>query len=234
MYMSLGTAIFEFLWLAGSRRRSELKNVFCIEASSRERFEAARAKGRGVVLAASHTGNWDLVACALAASGVPLRIITKHLACPGLDRFWQSTRRAHGVRLTPARGAMSIALSSLRGGETVVSMIDQVPEGGSRAVTAPFLGAEAWIDCAPFVFAARAGAPLLVVAARRERGKHVAEVLTVLEPPLRPNASWVDEASRQATTALETFVRAHPGAWLWMHRRWKKPKTQHAQRRSTK
>jgi Kdo2-lipid IVA lauroyltransferase/acyltransferase len=221
MYRALGTSAVEFLWLA-ARGREALEHVR-IDAASRERWTATLARGRGVVVAASHTGNWDLAACAIARE-VPLLVVTKRLSVGSIDAFWQSTRARLGVRLAPARGAMARARTMLAGRGAVAMMLDQVPASARHGVKGEVLGAAAWIDRAPAALAARAGAPLVVAAARRgPDGEHVLHLLAVFEPPARPAREWIDDATRGASRALEAFVREHPDQWLWLHRRWRDP-----------
>lgn len=57
MYASLGASAMEFLWMA-ARGRAVLDRVRFDEAS-RARWQEVLGRGRGVVVAASHTGNWD-------------------------------------------------------------------------------------------------------------------------------------------------------------------------------
>jgi KDO2-lipid IV(A) lauroyltransferase len=219
MYAALGASALEFLWLAARGRRA----LACvrIEGASHEAWERALAKRRGVVVAASHTGNWDLAACAIAGQ-VDLTVVTKHLSAGWLDRFWQSTRARLGVKLADARAAMDLSRRALRRGGAVAMMIDQAPSSPRCAVACEFLGQAAWVDRAPAALAARARAPLVVATARRAAdGAHVLAVLSVLEPPPRPTRAWIDHATLAATCALDGFVRAHPDQWLWMHRRWK-------------
>jgi Kdo2-lipid IVA lauroyltransferase/acyltransferase len=218
MYRALGTSVFEFLWMAFAG--APALEVVAIEPASRVRWAEALAGGRGVVVAASHTGNWDLSACAIARE-VELLVVTKRLSVRWLDRFWQSTRARLGVRLTDAPGAVGRAREVLSRGGAVAMMIDQVPDA-RHALPVMFLGQPAHADRAPAAVAAAAGAPLVVAVGRRERsGKHVLQVLDVLTPPARPSRAWIDEATRRATRELERFVLAHPDQWLWMHRRWK-------------
>jgi KDO2-lipid IV(A) lauroyltransferase len=220
MYRELGRSAVEFLWLA-LRGRPALESIR-IEEESRARWTAALALGRGVVVAASHTGNWDFAACAIARD-VPLLVVTKSLRVRWLDRLWQGTRAAHGVMLSGARGALQRARGVLRGGGAVAMMIDQVPARPGRAVEVDFLGRAALVDRAPAALAASTRAPLVVAAARRgPAGEQVLHVLEVLVPPPRPGPAWVDAASATATGALDRFVRAHPTQWLWLHRRWKR------------
>src|SRR5262245_30733527 len=86
-YAALGTSAVEFLWLA--LRGQEALSHVRIDEPSRTRWQEALARNRGVVVAASHTGNWDLAACAMAREQ-ELLVVTKHLSVRWLDRFWQS------------------------------------------------------------------------------------------------------------------------------------------------
>lgn len=222
MYASLGTSAVELLWLAASRRK--LVEYTHIETESASTLERARLAGKGVVLAASHTGNWDWAACAMAER-LPLLVVTKRLSVGFLDAFWQRSRAGYGVVLVEARGALARASAHLASGGAVAMMIDQVPSREEHAVRAPFLGEDAWVDRAPFVLAAKTGAPLLVSVARRAERGHVLSIVHEARPPLAPGDArlWVQEQAACATRALDTFVRAHPSEWLWMHRRWRRP-----------
>ena len=234
MYASLGRSALEFLWLA--RRGEEAVGHVVIDAASAPRWQAARAGGRGVVIAASHTGNWDLAACAMARD-VELLVVTKHLSVQSINRFWQSTRANRGVRLTGAQGALARAREVLRRGGAVAMMIDQAPASTRGSVELEFLGRPALADRAPAALAAASGAPLVVAGARFDgEGTHVLHVLEVVEPPsspARPTGAWIAEATVRAARALEDFVRAHPSQWLWMHRRWKRPGVDQAVRAAT-
>ena len=220
MYRSLGRSAVEFLRAANHENEIHAE----IDRRSRDRLDEARALGRGVVIAASHTGNWDLAACAIA-SELSLLVVTKRLKIRWIDAFWQKTRADRGVRLCEARGAMTLAKTQLAAGGAVAMMIDQVPAKKAHGVRVPFLGDDAYVDRAPATLAARTHAPLVVSAARRrEDGTQSLEVLDVILPPEKASAEWIAEATRRATAALEAFVRAHPSEWLWMHRRWRSPR----------
>ncbi len=219
MYRSLGTSALELLWLGGSTR--DLRDYVSLDASARIAIPEMRA--RGAVLAASHTGNWDLAACAFA-SMVPLLIVTKHLSLGFVDAFWQRTRASYGVSLAPAKGAVERARAQLGSRGAVAMMLDQVPTRRAHAIETSFLGERAWVDRAPATLAARTGALFVVPAAYRcEDGTQRLCVLDTIPPPPRAGREWIHEATVRATAALERFVLEHPTEWLWMHRRWKTP-----------
>ena len=224
MYRALGTSALELLWL--SRRPRDLHCLTGFDGDAEVRYAELRRRGTGMVLAASHTGNWDLAACAVARRLGPISVVTKRLSMTSVDALWQRTRAGYGVHLVESRGAFAMAREALGTGSAVAMMIDQVPAHERHGTRARFLGEEAWVDRAPATVAARFGVPLVVTASRRdERGVQRLSILDVLEPPRRAGVAWIDDASSRATTALERFVLAHPSEWLWMHRRWNAPRS---------
>lgn len=124
MYRSLGTSAFEFLYLAANGIRATAHAY--IDPASRAIWREALDRRSGIVVAASHTGNWDLAACAVARE-LELLVVTKRLRVPALDAFWQDTRAAQGIRLANAAGAIARARRVLGRGGAVAMMIDQVP-----------------------------------------------------------------------------------------------------------
>ena len=224
MYRALGASIFELLWSAS--RRGPLSAVATIDAASLAAIAEARARGRGLVFAASHTGNWELAACRMAEEGDSgLSAITKPLSVGSFHRFTLRARARRNVRVTHAAGAATRARDVLRAEGAVAMVLDQVPLRRRHGVVTEFLGAPAFVDRAPAAVAAESGAPLVVTASRRRAdGIHTVDVLRVLVPPRRAGVRWVREATCEATRALDQFVRTHPSEWLWMHRRWATPK----------
>jgi Kdo2-lipid IVA lauroyltransferase/acyltransferase len=219
VYRQLGSSVFELLWLSA---RPSVSAKELVELHGRERFEAARALGRGVIVATAHTGNWDLAACA-CASITPLAVVTKRLSSRSTDRFWQETRAARGVDLiaAPDGGVFAAARERLRAGRSVAVLVDQDPERTTAVIDAPFLGERALHDTFAAALAARTGAPIVVALARRTATGHVVEVVDVIVPGVRPGRRWVDETTRRIAARVEAFVRTSPAMWLWLHRRWK-------------
>jgi KDO2-lipid IV(A) lauroyltransferase len=224
-YASLGTSVFELLWLAG-RPPEALDAHVAFAPGAAERLDALLARGRGLVVATAHTGNWDLAACAgarwLGARGA-FHVVTKRLSWRALDRFWQRLRSERGVHLADALGAARRVRAALAAGGIVALLVDQAPERAKGACEAPFLGALARHDTAPALLAARAGAPIAVVLGRRlPSGEHILELVDTVDPAeLRGGRPAIEAATRRIAAAVERFVLARPEQWLWLHRRWK-------------
>jgi KDO2-lipid IV(A) lauroyltransferase len=213
MYRALGRGLFELLGLPLG-----LETPVALPTAILDRLCSA---GRGAVIATAHTGNWDVVACAIAEQ-FPLSVVTKRLSVGFLDRIWQGTRRARGVRLITVGGAARSALQAIGRGELVAMLVDQAPERDRAVVRVPFLGAVAVVDLSPALCALRGRAPLVAAFPMRlPDGSLAVHVAGVLDPPRIPSRRWAEESMTQVTAWLEAFVREHPEQWLWMHRRWK-------------
>lgn len=219
MYRSLGTLVFELLWTAG-RPSHQAIGFFERDEEQWKRVEAALSLGKGLVVATAHTGNWDLLACAMA-SRVPLMVVTRHLSWRSLDRFWQRMRADRGVVLVDPQGAVQRASAHLRQGGVVAFLIDQRPLRERGTIEAPFLGASARHELVFADIAARCRAPVAVALAQRApRGRHRLAVPAIFEPPERPSRAWVKQITLEASAQLDALVRRAPGQWLWLHRRW--------------
>jgi KDO2-lipid IV(A) lauroyltransferase len=232
MYRSLGASALEFLWFAG-RPAARADAHAVIEPEAAAELARVRASGRGAVLAATHTGNWELAAFRLAEEA-RLAVVVKRQGMRAFDRFATRVRSARGVEPVDPTGALGAARARLDAGGLVAMLIDQAPADPRRprALACEFLGALAAVDRAPAALALRADVPLLVTAAWRDgSGTHRLAVLARFDPPPAGDAdlsgtavrarAWVDRVTVGATRALDAFVRTHPEAWLWLHRRWR-------------
>ncbi|RYE82030.1 MAG: hypothetical protein EOO75_21320, partial [Myxococcales bacterium] len=218
MYASLGAGLVELLWTVAPGRRPLGDRVRLTERAERA---LASLGGRGAIVATAHTGNWDLIACAVA-SRVPLRVVSKRLRVGWLDALWQGLRRRRGVIIVDATAAVAAAREASGQGGLVAMIIDQAPERRHGVMRAPFLGLEAWHDLAPALVAARLGLPLLLALGHRcPDGRHEVDVPLCMEPPDKAARPWAERATRELVVALEAHVRAWPAQWLWLHRRWK-------------
>lgn len=226
VYENLARGLLEWV-----RARRSLEDVF-INDEALAALSHARANGP-VVIAASHTGNWELAAYRLAGV-VPITVLAKPLHQRWAHAWANRVRARFGVHVVAARDGQRDArnvdaaplaelVRALRAGRVVVVASDQAPERRTRAhaTRGHFMGQRAWLDRTAYALAARAGATVLVTAQRRTRAGHEVSVLTSERAPLRDRATWIDRATQAGARALEAFVYATPESWLWTHRRWK-------------
>lgn len=185
-------------------------------------LEAASHAGRGYFLVSAHFGNWERVACCQAACGHPLWMVARPLDNPGLEAFFRARRERTGNRVVYKRNAIREIVRGLREGSGIAFLIDQNfgEEGG---VFAEFFGRPAATTPALGRLAVRTGAPAVpVFSFPLPDGSY----RVVYGEPLFPPGSGDREAdalefTRTVTRKIEEAIRAQPGAWFWMHRRWR-------------
>ncbi len=217
-YRNLGRLAAEFLGVPGLGRE-ELERVFVYEGW--ERFEAARARGKGVIACTGHFGNFELLAAAHTLRGVPITMITRRM---GLAAAWRRVRARAGVEdLVVTKGeTLAAAVRALKAGRVLGYVVDQnMPR--QRAVFPTFFGVPAATSPTPALLSLRTGAAVVfVLAVPLGGGRH----RVVIEGPLDVPRSGDRERDvlaflQDLNDRLERHVRAHPEQWYWLHRRWK-------------
>lgn len=229
MYRQLGRSIVELLWLAGAPAERAARAVASfaeLAATERDVLRAAMARGP-LVIAASHTGNWELGAFALAdflaREGRSLAVVVKPIHVRGFQSFCTKVRERFGLTLVAPRGALGAARAHLAAGGVVAMVIDQVPDRAEHGVRVDFLGASALADRAPAALARAVHGTLVVTAVEREGAVQRLRVLDVIDATARTTTT-AEAMTRRATAALERFVLRAPQDWMWLHRRWRMPK----------
>lgn len=203
-------------------RCSKRELLAMVEIRGFEKIEAALSRGRGIVGIAPHMGNWELLACALAARGVPIAAVAAALHDPRLGAYLASLRARWGVRTIVKNGHCSTreALTVLRRGEMLGTLGDLHTRGD--AISAPFLGRMSRVPAGPVRLALRTNAALLPMCiVRGPAGRYAAEVLDPI--PLGGSGSRESDVAsgvRRVAEALGSFVLRRPVEWLWVHDRW--------------
>ena len=189
------------------------------------------ATARGAIYCMGHLANWEVMPQVLSSLAAG-RVGIFYRASPNLrvDRLVRDLRdRAGGPGLEQfAKGAAGAraGLRHLRGGGVLGMLMDQKANDG---IAAPLFGHPAMTASAPASLALRHGVPM--VPMRIER-LGPARLRITLEQPLCHPDTGDRHADIAALTAamngrLESWIRARPADWLWVHRRW--PKTWYAE-----
>jgi len=188
-----------------------------------EHYEAARARGKGVLLLTAHVGGWEVGSYFHSLMGRPMHIVVRELDNPYLDRFVRRLRERHGNQTHDKNKFARGLLAAMRAGETVGVLMDtnmSPPQG----VFVNFFGMPACTGSGVARVALHTDAavvPAYTLWDPAERRYHVCFEPAI--PAIRTGDTEADAvANTQAyTAALERVIRAHPDQWLWVHRRWK-------------
>ena len=90
-----------------------------------ENFEQARSRGKGVLVATGHLGNWELSAFAHAYLTAPMHIVVRPIDNPRIDALVESRRELSGNRAIAKKDAARGILRALAAGDAVGVLIDQ-------------------------------------------------------------------------------------------------------------
>jgi KDO2-lipid IV(A) lauroyltransferase len=220
-YRGLGRMIPEFLLLPRLSPEA-LASIFVYDGW--ERYEAARARGKGVIACTGHFGNFEVLAAAHTLRGVPITMISRPMGKSGANDLWRRARARAGVEdLVVRKGeTLRAARRALEAGRVLGYVIDQ-NQPARRAVFPTFFGVPAATSPTPAVLSLRTGAAVVfVVAVPLGDGRH----RVVIEGPLEVRRTGDHDRDvlafmQELNDRLERVVREHPACWYWLHRRWK-------------
>jgi KDO2-lipid IV(A) lauroyltransferase len=182
-----------------------------------EHFTAARERGRGVLFATAHLGNWELSAFAHALLAQPMQVVVRPLDNRLIDRFVEQRRSSSGNTLIGKREFARPILKALRENQAVGILVDQ-NASADTGVFVPFFGVPACVNISFAKMAAHSGAAVIPGFAVWRETERAYILRFYPEVPITGDAA-VDTAAIQH--ALELAIRQDPDQWLWIHRRWK-------------
>jgi KDO2-lipid IV(A) lauroyltransferase len=182
-----------------------------------ENFQQAQARGKGVLVATGHFGNWELSAFAHAYLAAPMHIVVRPIDNPRIDALVESRRKLSGNRAIAKKDAARGILRALAAGHAVGVLIVQntTPDQG---VFIDFFGVRACAGSAFVKLAHHSGAAVVPGYAlwSDKEGRYVLR----FEPAVEMTGD-VQRDTQQVHARLEAAIRKNPDQWLWIHRRWK-------------
>jgi KDO2-lipid IV(A) lauroyltransferase len=182
-----------------------------------EHFERALERGKGVLFATAHLGNWELSAFAHALMSRPMHVVVRPLDNRRIDALVEERRAGSGNRLIAKKDFARAILQALKKNEAVGILVDQ-NAGLADGVFVNFFGIPACAGAGFTKIAAHSGATVIPGFAlwSEQEKKYVLRFYPPLE--ITGNAARDTQALH---TQLESVIREYPDQWLWLHRRWK-------------
>ncbi|MCJ0826149.1 lauroyl acyltransferase [Luteimonas sp. 50] len=188
-----------------------------------ELFDTALACGRGVIVAAPHYGNWELLNQWLATR-TELAILYRPPESKIGEAFLQRVRADDGGRVTQVRAegsAVRRLFKLLQGGGVVGILPDQQPKAGDGAF-APFFGKPALTMTLLPRLAARTGAVVLLAYCERLAPQPGAPAfaLRIEAAPVEIAASDPGVGAAALNAAVERIARRDPAQYQWTYKRY--------------
>ena len=193
-----------------------------IEIRGDENVSLALKGNKGLVLAVSHFGNWELMGIAAAAKGMPIHAIGKPVKNPFMYDFIKRLRGSTGLQSIDKVGAIKKTVALLKKNQIIAMLIDEHVKKGEVWVN--FLGRKAATSSLPAMLSLKYDVPVIPTFYYRKRlgrsilffGKPFNIIRTEnLQDDLTAN-------TQQYVSCLEQEIRKYPEDWtLWMHNRWR-------------
>lgn len=188
-----------------------------IEYEGLEHYRCAKQKGRGVLVATAHLGNWELSAFAHALLTEPMNVMVRPLDNPLLDGLVERRRTLSGNHLITKRDAARRVLKALQQNEAVGVLIDQ-NTSASEGVFVEFFGKLACANPGFVKLASHSGASVVPGFALWDEPRRRYVLRFYPEVPISGDAA---ADTQRIHSFLEGIIRAYPDQWMWIHRRWK-------------
>lgn len=177
--------------------------------------EEAIAAGTGAIVVSGHYGGWEATRAWLKERGRPTATIYRPLRDPRLDAFYRESVAYTGSPMLPKdRLAVRTLVRHLARGGFVALLVDQHER---NAPALDFMGKPAPTTLVPAELARKFRVPLIpAFATRRKDGR----IDIFFDAPVTGDSA---RAMMQGVNdSLAAQVRAHPGQYYWLHRRWAK------------
>lgn len=191
----------------------------------RNYINSAERKGRGAVIATSHSDNWELIGGAFAQNGIPLVGVAKKQRSVGVDKFMNEYRTLIGMHITYRNGVREM-YQLLDEGQFIGLIMDQ-DVGRKDGVVVKFFNRATDYVTGAAAMSRFKGVPIFPAFMHKNSdGTHVLEV----QPPLFVERTGDKRAdiyamTQHLATLTEKHIRKYPEEWFWLHDRWKSMRT---------
>ena len=186
-------------------------------------YHQSVSDGRGRIILGGHMGNWELQAFSYPVFFEPLSFLARRMDNPKLDELIVAIRTRLGNRQIDKINSASPILRTLRGGGAVGVLAD-VNSHPKEGVFVPFFDIPACTASGVAMLAIRANAVIVPMFAiwDETKGKYFIYHDEIIEPVNTGDRKHdVEQTTALYVAATERVIRAYPGQWLWIHRRWK-------------
>ena len=213
MMRSYNCMLFEFFRLPHLTRRELLDSVV---VEGREHLEQAVARGRGVILASTHIGNWELAAVVLAHWGYRLYAVAGVQLSRWLTPAVRETKTELAIHTVAPEDGYRRLLRALEHNDLVALMVDGDVYNHGQPVE--FFGRETTFPAGPGVLAQRTGA--LIICGYCERIAS-GRFRIVMEPAIDPaRFDSVQAINAAVAHTVERHIREHVDQWCIFRPMW--------------
>lgn len=181
------------------------------------------ARGRGVVLALPHMGNWDLAGAWFARTGHPFTTVAERLKPESLFHRYTAFREGLGMEVLPLTGGdghtFGVLSQRLRAGLPVALPAER--DLTARGIEVQFFGEATRMPAGPGLLAVHTGAaliPAILYFQGRDWGLQFHEEIAV--PAEGTRKEKVATVMQGLAGVFEKGIAEHPEDWHMLQRLW--------------
>jgi Kdo2-lipid IVA lauroyltransferase/acyltransferase len=192
-----------------------------IETDAAPLLVAVRDDGLPALCFAAHLGNWELPAVAVHQHGVPSAVVYRMPNNRAIAGEIVKIRGGLMGRLIRTRAEAAFEMAgALDAGLHLGMLVDQ---HFSRGVDVTFFGRTCKANPTIARLARQYDCPVVGVRVIRLPGHRfrISAIGPITLPRDAQGRVDVQPATQMMTDIIESWIREHPGQWLWFHRRWR-------------
>ena len=191
-----------------------------INLLGQENLDAALKLGRGGIIAAAHSDNWELLGGALAQNGYKLVGVSQKQSNRGADRFMNEYRAMVGMYIMykyDVRGMFKM----IANGYLIGLIMDQ--DAAEDGIVMPFLGRDASCAHGAATIARRTEAPIIPIFIAKGPGRTHNIIIdkAVFVEKTADKHEDIRKTTMLLTQKIEEHIKKYPNEWFWLHNRWK-------------
>ena len=195
-----------------------------VEIVGAENFVRAVHHAGPRIIFTAHIGNWEILPLNSRLTGMPVAVLYRPPSNPYVARLIERMRSGTGVFMPRGSIGYSGAISSakvLDDNGCLGLLVDQKVITGGLII--PFFGRPAAMIASPARLALRYNCPIFSAWTQRlPGGRFRINVMPPLEIPTDGDQDTrVRRILETINDQVESWIRAQPDQWLWLHDRWR-------------
>ena len=196
---------------------AQIRNL-AVAVEGADAVNAARVEGRGVVFLAPHVGNWEYAGL-FVNMFCPMACLYEPPENPGIEEFIVKVRGRFGMVTYPTTPKGVVGLTrTLKAGQTIGILPDQVPRDLSAGCNAPFMGEPCFTPTLAVKLAQKTGSKLFYLVAIRVPGGYRVRFVEAESPLYDPDMTVAMTAMNQG---IEQLILTCPEQYQWTYKRFR-------------
>lgn len=191
-----------------------------VRVHGEENLRAAMSRGKGVIMATAHLGNWEYAAAWCAQSGYPINGLGTDQRDDRITKLIAALRASGGTRALGKATDLKSMFKALSAGEIIAVPIDQ--DAKLNGIVSLFLGFPASTPIGVAKLSAKFGCAVLPAFCLRGADGVTMDfhILPAMEGRGCAYGSDIQSSIDDVNSVISEWISAYPGQWMWLYPRW--------------